>query len=113
MNKKKKNKITYLKKLIKKLFKINVNKKEIKYPEYDNETKINKIKEAIDNNVLTKEACQKALTISCDFNDKEVNNAIKKLYKNIKEEKIKKTKEDILVSFIIPTYKRKKELNQC
>ncbi len=113
MKKKKRSKLSYIKKLIKKIFKINIEKKNKPLPEYDKETKIEKIKEAAENNLLTKDACQKALTISCDFNDKEANNITKKLYKNINEEKIKKQKEDILISFIIPTYKRKKELNQC
>jgi len=83
MKKKKRSKLSYVKKLIKKLFKINIEKKNKLLPEYDKETKIKKIKEAVENNLLTKEACQKALTISCDINNKEANNITEKLYKNI------------------------------
>lgn len=109
----KKNKLTYLKKLLKKLLKIDVKKQNITYPKYENNIKIEKIKDAINNNLLTKEACKKALTISCNFNEKEANDTTKKLFKNIENIKVKNEKENILISFIIPTYKRKKELDEC
>lgn len=109
----KKNKSYYLKLLIKNLFIHKTKKMCVPYPEYDNDFKIKRIKSAIDNNLLTKEACSKALNLSCNIDKHEISNLTEELFKDITDIKVEKNSEDILISFIIPTHNRKKELNEC
>ena len=100
-------------KLILRIFKKNINNKPKIYHEYENKLKINNIKLSVDKGILTKNACTKALMISCEYNIEKANEITDILFKNVEQkEKITLEKEPF-VSFVIPTYNRKKELETC
>ena len=76
---------------------------------YDDSEKAKRIIKELKNNRITKDSAYKAIEICCDYKKEEIN----KLLKGLENKEKFKLKNKPLISFVIPTYKRKKELKEC
>lgn len=102
-----------IKKILRKVFNKSNKNKNLIIKEYSIEERYQVIKKAVSLNVIAPEACINALMISCEYNKNNAQKIIKKLYKNSNEEFLKNSNSKIMISFIIPTYKRKEILSIC